>query len=77
MKEITPVWQLKKKKKKRFQLKADCHIDLKRKRKNSSNVFCSVKKKVNGDDIFIFGHKAQVCGEGTPVPSSDLADSAI
>lgn len=31
---------------------------------------------VNWADIFIFRHKAQVCGEETPVPY-DLADAAI
>lgn len=53
-----------------------CHIALKIK-KNATLFFCSVKKEmVNWDDIFIFRHKAQVGGEGTPVPF-DLADSAI
>lgn len=66
---------VKKKEKKRIPIES-CHTDLKRK-KNSNNLFSSVKKEmVNWDDIFIFRHKAQVCGERTPVPS-DLADSAI
>lgn len=67
---------VKKKKKKDSNLRADLSHQPKKK-KNSNNVFCSMKKEmVNWDDIFIFGHKAQVCSEGTPVPS-DLADSAI
>lgn len=74
VKAITPIWQSNKKMDSDWKL--ICLIDLKRK-KIATFFFCAVKKKmVNWDDIFTFRHKAQVCGEGTPVPS-DLADSAI